>query len=391
MIIEKIFLKDFRNFSELNLSPKNEINIFLGKNAQGKTNILEAIYFSSLGKSRAAKDSELIRHEKNSAIVRIKFFKAEISHELAMEISAEKRKKILLDGNSIQFKNLIGKLNSVMFSPEDIFMFKNSPSVRRKFLDGEISQASPIYFANLSNFNRLADQRNNLLKKIREGLASPANLDLWSEQFSVAAAKIILKRLQAIDKLNFLANLMQRKISAQSENLSVIYDFHGLEESNKNFLKKSGINFDTPQKFNENLTEKFFADFYHEILKSRKFSDINRGSTSLGPHLDDLKFFVNGRELKIFGSQGQLRTAALALKLSELQFLKSETGEYPILLLDDVMSELDFDRREKLLNFLRREKIQTFITATEKEYFPQKNFGKYFFVKNGEIEGEKNE
>ena len=139
------------------------------------------------------------------------------------------------------------------------------------------------------------------------------------------------------------------------------------------------------------MSEKNLADFYHETLKARKFSDIKRGSTSLGPHLDDLKFFINGRELKLFGSQGQLRTAALAIKLSELQFLKSETGEYPILLLDDVMSELDAERREQLLNFLRREKIQTFITATEKEYFPRQKLGQYFFVTNGKVEVEKNE
>lgn len=391
MHIAEIFFTDFRNFSELNLTPETAINIFLGRNAQGKTNILEAIYFSSLGRSRAAKDSELIRWEKNSALIRIKFFKADVSHSIAIEISADKRRrKVLLDGGAIQFRGLIGKLNSVMFSPEDLFMFKNSPSVRRKFLDGEISQASPVYFADLSTYNRLADQRNNLLKKIREGLASPANIDLWSEQLANFAAKITLKRLQSVDKLNFLANLMQRKISAQSENLSITYDFHGLEDSDKEILKSIGLNLDA-KNFNQNLNEKNLAEFYHETLKSRKFSDIKRGSTSLGPHLDDLKFFINGKELKLFGSQGQLRTAALALKLSELQFLKSETGEYPILLLDDVMSELDAARREQLLNFLRREKIQTFITATEKEYFPREKFGKYFFVKCGQVEGEDNE
>ena len=391
MHIAEIFFKDFRNFSELNLTTENAINIFLGRNAQGKTNILEAIYFSSIGRSRAAKDSELIRWEKDCAIIRINFFRADVSHSIAIEFSTDKkRRKILLDGGAIQFRGLIGKLNSVMFSPEDLFMFKNSPSVRRKFLDGEISQASPVYFADLAKYNRLVDQRNNLLKKIREGLASPANLDLWSEQLAIYAAKITLKRLQSVDKLNFLANLMQRKISAQSENLSIIYDVHGPENSDREKLKSIGLNLDA-KKFNKNLNEKNLADFYRETLQARKFSDIKRGSTSLGPHLDDLKFFINGRELKIFGSQGQMRTAALALKLSELQFLKSETGEYPILLLDDVMSELDAARREQLLNFLRREKIQTFITATEKEYFPRQKFGKYFFVTNGKVEVEKNE
>ena len=374
MYITKIFLKNYRNFNELVLTPEVAINIFLGQNAQGKTNILESVNFASLGKSRASKDFELIRHGENFAIVRINFFKADISHELAIEFfSDRKRRKVLLDGNEIKFREIVGKLNSVLFSPEDLFMFKNSPAVRRKFLDSEISQASPIYFANLVKYNRLVEQRNNLLKKIREGLASPSNLDLWTEQLSFTAAKIIVQRLQSIEKLNFLANDAQKKISSEAENLSIKYDFHGLQDLNFVELEKVC------------RIENQLANWYHEVLKSRKFFDIKRGSTSLGPHLDDLQFFVNENELKLYGSQGQMRTAALALKLSELQFLKSETGEYPILLLDDVMSELDAKRREQLLKFLRREKIQTLITATEKAYFPEENFGKMFYVHCGEV------
>ena len=374
MHIEKIFLKNYRNFDELNLNPEVAINIFLGQNAQGKTNILESIHFASLGKSRAAKDFELVRQGENFALIKINFFKADISHELAIEISADRKKrKVLLDGNSIKFREIVGKLNSVMFSPEDLFMFKNSPAVRRKFLDSEISQASPIYFKNLVTYNRLVDQRNNLLKKIREGFASPADLDLWTEQLANSAAKITVKRLQSIDKLNFLADDAQKKISSQSENLSINYDFHGLLDLNPAELKKIC------------RQENELATWYHETLKARKFFDIKRGSTSLGPHLDDLQFFINERELKLYGSQGQLRTAALSLKLSELKFLKIETGEYPILLLDDVMSELDFFRREQLLKFLRQEKIQTLITATEKAYFPPQEFGKIFYVKAGAL------
>ena len=365
-------MKDYRNFNELNLSPEVAINIFLGQNAQGKTNILESINFASLGKSRAAKDFELVRQGENSALIKINFFKADISHELAIEISADrKRRRVLLDGNAIKFREIVGKLNSVFFSPEDLFMFKNAPAVRRKFLDSEISQASPIYYNNLVIYNRLTDQRNNLLKKIREGFATPADLDLWTEQLANAAAKITIKRLESIDKLNFLADEAQKKISSQAENLSINYDFHGLLDLNLDDVKKIC------------RQENELATWYHETLKARKFFDIKRGSTSLGPHLDDLQFFINGRELKLYGSQGQLRTAALSLKLSELKFLKLETGEYPILLLDDVMSELDADRREQLLKFLRQEKIQTLITATEKAYFPAEEFGKIFYVKSG--------
>lgn len=368
MRISKIFLRDFRNFSELEIFPSDEINIFLGQNAQGKTNILEAINFSSLGRSRSSKDSELIRREQTSALLRINFFKFDVPHELAIEISPGKRRRnVLLDGNPIRFRAIIGKLNSVMFSPEDLFMFKNSPLIRRKFLDGEISQASPTYFSDLVTYNRLVDQRNNLLKKIREGLSSPADLDLWSEQLAIAAAKITAKRIISVEKLNLAANSVQKKISSNAENLSVEYNIHGLQPADRTYAEKN------------------LAAWYQETLAEKKFSDIKRGSTSVGPHLDDLQFFVNGDELRTYGSQGQLRTAALSLKLSELQFLKSETGEYPVLLLDDVMSELDATRREQLLNFLRQENIQTLITATEKAYFPEKCFGKIFNVRAGKI------
>ena len=361
MNISEIFFKNWRNLAEVKFRPDPATNIFLGQNAQGKTNILEAINFASLLRSRAGKESELIRWGETVAILRITFLKAGVSHELAIEISWERKRRMFLNGNPIRPRELIGKLNSVFFSPEDLFMFKSSPMTRRKFLDAQISQAVPIYFLELSKYTKLVEVRNALLKKIRDDGAQEEELDLWDEQLALAAEKVISKRLNAVFKLNFLANLMQEKISAQTEDLSVIYDLRGLDSQ-------------------ENIAENFL-----ELLKTRRRKDIQSGSTSFGPHRDDLKFFINGRELKLFGSQGQLRTTALALKLSELQFLKSETGEYPLLLLDDVMSELDSARREMLLEFLSREKIQTLITATDRAYFPTQTFGKIFLVKAGSL------
>ena len=361
MVVDEIFLKDWRNIAEINFCPDNAINIFLGENAQGKTNILESINFASLLRSRAKKEIELIRWNQNAAIVRINFSKAGVSHMLAIEISTDRRRRIFLDANPIRPRELLGKLNSVLFSPEDLFMFKGSPITRRKFLDAQISQASPIYFLDLSKYTRLIEIRNALLKKIRDNVARDSELDLWDEQLAFVAEKVIGKRLLAVEKLNALANSMQQKISSQQENLSVIYEMHVLESK-------------------EDLAKNFL-----DALRLRRPKDIQYGATTFGPHLDDLKFFINGRELKIFGSQGQLRTAALALKLSELQFIKSETGEYPLLLLDDVMSELDFARRELLLDFLRQEKIQTLITATDRAYFPQDSFGKFFRVSAGRL------
>lgn len=372
MRISKIFLNDFRNFAELNLELSETVNIFLGRNAQGKTNILESINFASLGTARVTKDTDLVRWNQDAALLRISFSKAGVSHEVAIEIPADRRRRrILFDGNAVKLRDFIGNLNAVMFSPEDLFMFRNSPATRRRFLNIIIAQASPIYFSELTTYNRLLEQRNNLLKKIRESMASPSNLELWNEQLSAAAAKIISRRIAAVADLKTLANEMQREISAQSENLSLEYEIHDLK------------NVDAPPNFSvENLQH-----WYHEIFTARNFSDVRRGSTSFGPHLDDLNFFINDKELRLYGSQGQLRTTALALKLSEIQMLKTAAGEYPILLLDDVMSELDAERREKLLEFLLSQKIQTLITATEKAYFPAQNFGKVFLIENGALKG----
>lgn len=361
MIISEIFFTDWRNLADVHLRLEDATNIFHGRNAQGKTNILEAINFASLLRSRAGKESELIRWGQSVAILRIKFSKAGVAHVLAIEISATQRRRILLDANPIRPRELLGKLNSVLFSPEDLFMFKGSPSTRRKFLDAQISQAVPVYFLELSKYTRLVELRNALLKRIRDGAAHVEELDLWDEQLALTAEKLIGKRLAAVDKLNALANDMQKKISAQAEELSVVYELRGLDSR-------------------KDLAENFLRQ-----LRTRRLKDVKNGATTLGPHLDDLKFAVNGRELKIFGSQGQLRTAALALKLSELQFIRSVTGEYPLLLLDDVMSELDGVRRELLLEFLRRERIQTLITATDRAYFPPQSFGKFFLVEAGTL------
>lgn len=373
MRIFKIFLNDFRNFTALNLNLSDTVNIFLGRNAQGKTNILESINFASLGTARVAKDTELVRWNQAAALIRINFSKADVTHDLAVEIySDKKRRRILFDGNAVKLRDIIGKLNAVMFSPEDLFIFRNSPAARRRFLNIVLAQTAPIYFSELTTYNRLTEQRNNLLKKIRENLASPSNLELWNEQLSAAAAKITAKRFTAVENLKILANDMQQKISAQEENLSIVYEIHDLK------------NVDAPKSFDV----EYLQNWYHEIFSARNFTDIQRGSTSFGPHLDDLNFFINGKELRLYGSQGQLRTTALALKLSEIEMLKISAGEYPILLLDDVMSELDAMRREKLLEFLLSQKIQTLITATEKAYFPAQITGKIFFIENGAVKFE---
>ena len=370
----EIFLKDFRNFDELSLNLGEGINIFLGRNAQGKTNILEAVYFASVLRSRAVKVTDLISWDSGAAFVKINFSKADVSQEVAVELLAGKRsRKLLVNGEEVRTKSFVGRLNAVMFSPEDLFLFKGAPAGRRQFLNAEISQASPVYYGNLVAYNHVVTQRNNLLKKIRAGQIRRSSLATWDEQLARYAAKITAERLIAVDTLNDFARIIHKNISARNEKFSIKYEL-------KNF------DFDVAKEnfYSEEFKQTLF-EHYQKFIEKNFANEIECGNTSVGPHLDDLKFFIDDREIKLYASQGQLRTAALSLKLAELEFLKSAHGEYPVLLLDDVMSELDASRREKLINFLRIQKIQTIITATEKKYFPEQNFGKTFEVIDGKV------
>lgn len=365
MYVRSILLRNYRNYSEIQLDFDPNINVFLGQNAQGKTNIIEAVYYASLGHShRTHNDTELIRWEQPSASVQLDFDRLGVGNHLEFQFSREKRRRILLNEHPIRPKELIGSINTVLFSPEDLFLIKGAPAGRRRFLDAEISQASPAYYHELQQYNRIVTQRNTLLKRIRERKASVEMLDLWDPQLVESAVKITKKRQEAIKKLNMLANLMQRRISDNRENLSIAYEIHGMDAGDMT---------------------KDLASWYNKELVSHREVDILRGSTTRGPHHDDIVLTVNGINLRNFGSQGQQRTGVLSLKLSELEFLRSETGEYPVLLLDDVMSELDASRRHQLMEYIRRERIQTMITATDAAYFPQERIGTYFYVKAGWI------
>ena len=365
MFVRSIYLRNYRNYSELKLDFAPDINVFLGQNAQGKTNIIEAVYYASLGHShRTHTDTELIRWDQPAGLVQLAFERMGVSSQLEFQFSREKRRRILMNGHPIRPKELVGNINTVLFSPEDLFLIKGAPAGRRRFLDGEISQASPAYYHELVQYNRIITQRNTLLKRIREHKARPDMLELWDVQMVEAAVKITHKRLEAVRKLNMLANLMQRRISDNQENLAITYEIHGLEDPS---------------------VTKDLASWYNKELESHRELDILRGSTSRGPHHDDIILTVNGVNLRSFGSQGQQRTGVLSLKLAELEFLRSETGEYPVLLLDDVMSELDVTRRHQLMAFIRKEHIQTMITATDEAYFPAERIGTYHYVRAGSI------
>ena len=365
MRVNSLKMVNYRNYQKLELEFQPELNIFIGCNAQGKTNILEAVYYAASGSSfRGNSDSELISWHAEGGSISLGFSRLEVENQLDFAFRRDKRRSISYNGQKIPMRELIGAFNVVLFAPDDLLLIKGAPAGRRKFLDMEISQASPAYYRELMTYNRLLQQRNSLLKEIREGRSKAEMLEFWNPQLAASGAKITAKRLEAVQKFNMLANLMQRRISGNEENLALSYQVKGLENG----------------QVAENMEM-----WYNEMLHGLNREEIYRGVTSVGPHRDDIIVSVNGINLRSFGSQGQQRTAVLAMKLSELEFIRSETGEYPVLLLDDVMSELDAGRRQQLLGFIEREGIQTLITATDEAYFHQSALKIYFQVEAGQV------
>lgn len=365
MRVDRLILRNYRNYETLNIEFINNVNIFVGENAQGKTNILEAVYMGAMGRShRTAEDDDLVGWEKDSASVDLFFTRQGVANKLGFRLIKGRNKEILFNDFAIKPRDVIGSLNAVLFSPEDLWLIKGAPAMRRRFLDSEIAQASPLYYRNLLQYNRVVNQRNHLLKKVADKNKLPELLASWEEQLAKLAVFIVTKRLEAIKKLGMLANLMHRRLTGSRESLALSYLLTG----------------------NDGEIPTDLYGWYREKLNLWREMDIVRGSTSVGPHRDDVIMKVNARELRSFGSQGQQRTGILALKLAELEFLKSETGEYPVLLLDDVMSELDELRREQLITFIR-DRIQTFITATDATIFPAVRSGRSFRVINGTVTG----
>ncbi len=368
MIIKRLDLKNFRNYREETVELPSGASIFLGQNAQGKTNILEAVYYAALGRShRTSADVELVRWEEREALLSLDFLRMDAKNKLEFRFFRESRRKILRNGAPIRMKDMVGTLNVVLFSPEDLFLVKGAPAGRRRFLDMEISQVDPSYFYDLAVYTRLLSQRNTLLKRVRDGEADESEIPFWDVQMVPRAANLFRKRMEAVKRLDALASRTQLEISGGRENLSLRYELHGADGEDSEHMTKD------------------LSSWYNEKLAESLELDIIRGVTRFGPHRDDLAFFVNGVDLRAFGSQGQQRTGVLALKLAELSFFKEETGEYPILLLDDVMSELDRDRREKLLSFIQGEKLQALITATDEAYFPSGAFNDFFEVSHGTV------
>ena len=334
-------LRQFRNYPELSFIPGSGITALCGPNGSGKTNLLEAIHLCCVGRShRAVHDRELIREGQAGAVCRLKAEKRDGSHtvEIRLDAAGAKVKAVKVNGKPVtRIGEMMGQINCVMFSPEDLSLIKDGPAVRRRFLDMQLSQMYPNYFYTLQQYNRVLEQRNSLLKTSPDEAES--QLPGWDEQLAAAGETIVRYRRGFLEKLSARA----------AENYAQI-------------AGPSGEPFQV--RYSGQLAEK--DDVAGEMLrqlKSRRHEDFFRGCTTFGPHRDDLSLTLSGREMKLYASQGQTRTGALSLKLAELDLMERLQGESPVLLLDDVMSELDPSRREMLQSRIRD--IQTFITCTD--------------------------
>ena len=335
MWINNIKLNNFRNYNKKEINLHENINVFFGENAQGKTNIIEAIFLCSIGKSfRTKKEKELIKFNEERTLVEINYEKSDRTGNIKIEIG--EKKQVYLNGIKIKkLSELLGNINVVIFTPDDINILKGGPENRRKFLDIMISQLRPNYMHILSLYNKTLDQRNNYLKQIKTEKKDENLLDIWDEKLIDYGVKIYEYRKEFLEKIINKIKNIHKGITDGKEEIEIEYISDAM--TRQNFINE---------------------------LKSRRKLDIIKGHTTKGIHRDDFIIYINKKEVGHFGSQGQNRTAILSLKLSELQVIYDDIGEYPILLLDDFMSELDSKRRESFLNNIKD--IQVIITCTEK-------------------------
>ncbi len=344
MIIDSIELKNYRNYDELHMKFSPGTNILYGNNAQGKTNILEAVYVCCTTKShRGSKDREMIHFNEDESHIKLNVIKRDVPYRIDMHLKKNKAKGVAINGIPIRrASELFGIVNVVFFSPEDLNLIKNGPAERRKFIDLELCQLNKLYVHSLVSYNRILMQRNKLLKDLFFHPEYEETLDVWDMQLVQYGCELIKYREDFIRQLNEIIYGIHKKLSGDREELRIVYD---------------------PNVSIENIEA--------EIRRSRA-QDMKQKTTLTGPHRDDIGFYIGDIDIRRFGSQGQQRTAALSLKLAEIELVKKLVRDYPILLLDDVLSELDGERQNHLLSAIRH--IQTMITCTGLEDFVNNRF-----------------
>ncbi|EKQ57788.1 MULTISPECIES: DNA replication/repair protein RecF [unclassified Clostridium] len=358
MYVKNIILVNYRNYESLTIELDKNVNVFIGDNAQGKTNVLESIYYGAFAKShRTSKDKELINWKKDKAYISLLIGKNRIDKKIDISILRDGKKAIKVNNIKVnKIGELFGTFNVVMFSPEDLKIIKEAPNLRRRLLDMELSQINSKYYFNLVQYHKILNERNTLLKSNK---FSEDMLEVYDTQLIEYADYIISKRLEYIDKINFYGNEIHKDITSGKEKIEF--------------------------KYNCTVNLSNFKDNYLKKLKDNIFRDKEKGLTSIGPHRDDFQVFINDIDAKTFGSQGQQRTSILTMKFSSLKIIKEITGEYPVLLLDDVLSELDINRKKYILSTIKD--IQTIITCTGiddlGEHLDDKS--KLFTVSSGQI------
>ncbi len=356
MYLSKLQLWNFRSYENLELNFPNGITILYGDNGQGKTNIVEAIYLLCTGRShRTNREYDMIKFDKPWARIRIEDIQKDGRHTVDMVMARGQKKRILVNGLAIsRISEILGQLSGVIFSPEDLDLVKEGPQKRRRFMDIELSQVSKSYFYALNEYNKVLEQRNSLLKETTKA----NDLFVWDTLLAQRAVPIIKARREFCKRLQPLVNQMHQYLSSNKEELNCIY--------------KDSV-------FNREDIEQAML----ELLEKNHETDLKRGFTTIGPHKDDIIIKLGDIDLRYFGSQGQQRTATLALKLSELEMMKEDLGEYPVLLLDDVLSELDPTRQKLLLDKIKD--VQTIITVAQPvDYFKNMNVN-FFKVVKGKV------
>ncbi len=365
MYIKKLLLNNFRNYKNEKIFFHDKVNIIIGNNAQGKTNLLEALYMMSIGKSfRTNRDQDMIMFNEKNAYFKIWGVKE--NSEITIDILLDKNQKKTIKINDLKLRKnteILENLYIVIFSPEDLKIVKEGPEKRRNFINRELCQIKPLYYHNLYKYSKILLQRNAFLKEYQYEHYDQNMLDIWDKEISQYGSLLIKNRMDFIEKLNIISREIHNNITNNEEKIELVYETNILDQ--KDMLDLETI-------------------YLLKLKKSRKM-DFFRGNTSIGPHKDDIRIMVNDKDVRNFGSQGQQRTASLSLKLAEIKLIQKETGEVPILLLDDVLSELDHLRQKYLINSLKE--VQLFITTTEintllKEHLPDHYI---FEVFNGKV------
>lgn len=360
MVINSLELNNFRNYECQKLMFSRETNIIFGKNAQGKTNLLEAISLFSAGKSyRRISEKNLIKYDCDFARIKIEFETFGVEKSAEIVISKGKNKFIRLNGVPLsRTSELLGIFNCVVFSPEELFLINGAPELRRNFIDLFLSSQKPLYYNTLKRYFKTLKQKNNLLKNIND--ENCETLNIWNEELAQNGAKIMVYRRDMLKILSKEADKAYKKIAADKEGLKVTYN---------------------PNVYDEMYSEKELKNRLLEAMERKKQAEIMVGASLVGIHRDDIEFFIDGQNAKNFASQGQQRTAVISLKMAQAEIIKSQSGEYPIFLFDDIMSELDSERRNYIAKEIKNS--QVIITSTDR-YSGGKN-EKYFYVENGTV------